>query len=499
MPILTTGIRGIRVRGAATLSVLTVAAAATALTATAIPAQAAADPEAAAIQAARGSGAVSTGILDTPTLRALISSADANARISAKLPLRGVSSAIGSNYSVNVVDIASGETVYARNNTKPMLSASNMKVVTAVNALTVLGPDTRQITKVQLVGKGKVAIVGAGDTMLNGKAVQALARKTQKALKAHPEWLPATRPAHMGIPATCVRKGKVVSSTAAKPCKKVMIPAGPGPLKIFIDDSLYAAPSVPAGWRSGYEPYVVRPVRPLGFDGDYSWDSGRNVASYMSSYLAGRGTPAKVKGRTKVSSSSPLLGSRKSQTVATQVKYMLQVSENNVAEMLFRNVAAVKGYSTDWAGAKKAATDQLAAMGIPTEGLSLDSGSGVSRDDRLTTLALTELLKHVADKAAHPELDAVYYGGGMPLAGYSGTLSAGTGRFVTSPTNCARGLIRAKTGTLFDTIGLSGLTVGTDGNLKAFSILVNSRPQGVSPLTTRKAVDKLAATVNGCY
>ena len=62
-----------------------------------------------------------------------------------------------------------------------------------------------------------------------------------------------------------------------------------------------------------------------------------------------------------------------------------------------------------------------------------------------------------------------------------------------------RGLLRAKTGTLFDTIGLSGLAVGKDGRLKAFSYLVNSRPQKVSPLTTRRNVDKLAATVTGCY
>ncbi|MEI6624382.1 MAG: D-alanyl-D-alanine carboxypeptidase, partial [Actinomycetes bacterium] len=99
----------------------------------------------------------------------------------------------------------------------------------------------------------------------------------------------------------------------------------------------------------------------------------------------------------------------------------------------------------------------------------------------------------------HPELEAIYYGGGLPLAGVSGTLAASNGRFTTKPTVCALGKISAKTGTLFDTIGLSGLTVGTDGRLKAFSILVNSRPQSYSPLATRKQVDRLAATVNGCY
>jgi len=57
----------------------------------------------------------------------------------------------------------------------------------------------------------------------------------------------------------------------------------------------------------------------------------------------------------------------------------------------------------------------------------------------------------------------------------------------------------AKTGTLFDTIGLSGYTRGADGELKVFSALVNDRPQRYSPLSTRQAVDGLVATVNGCW
>ena len=89
--------------------------------------------------------------------------------------------------------------------------------------------------------------------------------------------------------------------------------------------------------------------------------------------------------------------------------------------------------------------------------------------------------------------------GAMPLAGRSGTLDDHYGRFVTRHARCAQGAVTAKTGTLFDTVGLSGVARRPDGSERIFSILVNDRPQRVSTLSTRQAVDGLAATVVGCW
>ena len=87
----------------------------------------------------------------------------------------------------------------------------------------------------------------------------------------------------------------------------------------------------------------------------------------------------------------------------------------------------------------------------------------------------------------------------MPVSGVSGTLDDRYGRFVTRQSRCAQGDVQAKTGTLFDTIGLSGVatTVGRTGAL--FAILVNDRPQRYSALSTRQAVDGLTATITGCW
>ena len=82
------------------------------------------------------------------------------------------------------------------------------------------------------------------------------------------------------------------------------------------------------------------------------------------------------------------------------------------------------------------------------------------------------------------------------MAGVSGTLAPNYKRYVTNPTRCAAGLVEAKTGSLSGVISLSGFARGADGNVKIFSFLLNRVP---STLTTRRAVDRLAATVTGCW
>ena len=69
----------------------------------------------------------------------------------------------------------------------------------------------------------------------------------------------------------------------------------------------------------------------------------------------------------------------------------------------------------------------------------------------------------------------------------------------TSPTICARGRVFAKTGTLFDTVGLAGYAVGSDGRLKTFAVLVHRSGETYSKLTVRRSVDRIAATATGCY
>ncbi len=483
---------------APTVAVLALCLSAAAVTTS--PATAASGPEVRAVKTLVGNGEqilLPSGSGASPSLRALISSASANARIAQVLPQRTTYKNVGKNLAINVVDIDSGASLWSKRPDAGLLPASNMKIVTAVAALRAMGPDKRSTTRVVSIGRGKVAIVGGGDATLSRSALDSLARDAAAVITSREDLLPPLTTPAPSRPATCIRKGKRVKSTKKKPCPLV----SPRPLRVvevYVDDSLYPAPTRPSGWRSGYEPNVVRPVRPLGIDGSYTMDSSATAASYFGTALKAHGLTGTFAGRAAAGSAEQL-STYTGAKLSDQVKYMLQVSENNVAEMLFRNTAIARGYAGTWGDSNRAATEIMAELGVPLGSVVIASGSGVSREDRLTPVALTTILQRVADRVTYPELEPVYYGGGMPLAGLSGTLSSGAGRFNTKPTRCASGKLRAKTGTLSDTIGLSGLATGADGRLKAFSILVNSRPQKYSPLSTRRNVDRMAATVTGCF
>ena len=423
------------------------------------------DPELSVTAGMRGTADWYTpdqGFLSGPSTRAGVPTSAAHRRVAEKLPKRSKSKAIGRHFAVDVVDIESGDRLWSRRKNKRLRPASNIKIVTAVTALQTMGPDKQFTTRVVALGRGKVALIGGGDPTLGGDGLSNLAEQTADAINSRPDLQPNSK------------------------------------LKVYVDDSYYAKPRRPSGYRSGYEPGIVRPIRALGMDGSYVSDSAKTAAQYFRSELRKQGIVGKYKGRVSAADAEEIAtysGAR----LGDQVRYMLQVSENNIAEMLYRNVAVELGYRATWGKSKKAATQVLAEMGVPTKSINVSSGSGVRRTDRLTAVALTTILQRAADKENYPNLEPIYYGNGLPLAGVSGTLSARAGRFTTRPTNCAAGRLRAKTGTLFDTISLSGIATGRDGKLKAFAVLVNSRPQRVSPLQTRRKVDRIPATITGCY
>ncbi len=373
---------------------------------------------------------------------------------------------LGPNVTVAVTDAASGASVFRRRAKRLMLPASNMKVITAAAALSVLGPNTKYTTRVVSVGQGAIAIVGGGDATLSDSQLGSLAQSVATAFPSTPS----------------------------------MVPVPGQPMQVYIDDSLFPPPDVRTGWLAGYSPSVVRPVTALGRLGRYVSDPSVDAAKYFAHLVRALGVGARIATRLQVSADAPLIAANIGSTVSNQVKYMLQVSENNISENLFYQVGQAMGKGATWQGGQAATMQALLNLGVPVSGLSLTSGSGVGRDDRIRASTLTTLLSRVADNVNFPELSAIYYGGGLPLAGRTGTLGPGTGRYTTRPTSCAAGQIRAKTGTLHDVVALSGLTVGADGRLKAFSIIVNNRPERrYPPLVTRKAVDRLATTVYGCW
>jgi D-alanyl-D-alanine carboxypeptidase/D-alanyl-D-alanine-endopeptidase (penicillin-binding protein 4) len=278
-------------------------------------------------------------------------------------------------------------------------------------------------------------------------------------------------------------------------------------VSVRVDDTLYPVPMRATGWPSHYVPWVVTPVRPLVRDLRAGWDTSADTARYFAEQLGialrarlAQRTDVTVatryRGRLEAPEGAVELGRFAGNTVGAALRWMLLVSDNDVAEMLFRNNALALGRRPTWPGARRASTERLASLGIDVRDWSLYDGSGVSRADRLTARGLVSLLR-VAQSPAHPELHALR--GYLPVAGVSGTLDDAYGRYATAPTRCARGKVFAKTGTLFDTVALAGYAQGRDGRLKAFAVMVNNKAFRWPKLTVRRSVDRVAATLTGCY
>ena len=180
---------------------------------------------------------------------------------------------------------------------------------------------------------------------------------------------------------------------------------------------------------------------------------------------------------------------------------MLHVSENNIAEVLYRHTALARGLPATWRGARTAAMATQRELGIETTGARFTDGSGVSRADRLTARGLAGLVRLTRTDR---RFMTMYAPAAMPRAGRSGTLAARYHRFSTKQTSCARGRVIAKTGTLHDTVTLAGIARGkrgtaAAGHTYAFAVLVNNRKASASKATVRMHVDRLATTLTGCW
>ena len=78
--------------------------------------------------------------------------------------------AMRSNIGIQVIDLKTGKALYARNENRFFLPASNMKLFTTALALSKLGPLYRFETEIFEETGGDVVLVGSGDPSLSGRS-----------------------------------------------------------------------------------------------------------------------------------------------------------------------------------------------------------------------------------------------------------------------------------------------------------------------------------------
>lgn len=361
--------------------------------------------------------------------------------------------ALGARHSAVVIDTATGRRLYGKGADAPMTPASTVKIATTVAALTALGPDHRIPTAVRASADSRtVTLVGGGDPTLDRAALRTLATDTAHALKD----------------------------------------AGVREVRLRYDTSGYSGPALhPIGPNENIAPLSALMVNEGRLDdtasgpAERSTDPARDAADAFGELLDKAGVDTK---------SGPEAGraAAKSRTVAKHlsaplsglIERALTNSDNDIAEALARQTALAAGEPADFAGGRRAVTDQLKKLKLPLKGVVLADGSGLDRHDKVTAALLAGLLARTADPD-HPELRSVL--SGLPVAGFSGTLS---GRYTTK--SGGTGLIRAKTGTLTGVNTLAGTVVDPQGRLLAFAFLASGT---TDPSAAQSALDSLATAL----
>jgi D-alanyl-D-alanine carboxypeptidase/D-alanyl-D-alanine-endopeptidase (penicillin-binding protein 4) len=400
------------------------------------------------------------------------------------------SSALGDTVHVSVMDVASQRMLYARNAEVPTTPASTTKLLTAVTALSARGPAYRLATRVVAGRKpGEVVIIGGGDPTLavNGKGQFPGAARLDK-LAAQ------VRTAMGDTPITRVTVDISLFTGPEKATGWDSSDISPGGQVSRIQALMTNAGRItPVHNESGGDPRFTDPALAAGRAFANQLDvPSEKVGKGKAPGGAGTGTDTSTAASAAPAGLTPgqELGRVESPPLVQILDWMLQQSDNTLAEMVARQVALASGAEASFDGTSEAMIQKLRELGLNGDEADLYDASGLSRHNGISPFLLVQTLA-LAAGGTKPELSAMF--DGLPVAGWSGTLRT---RFVTpSPNRTAQGVVRAKTGTLSGVNTLAGVLITKDGRVLAFAIMASATSDAGA---AKSALDKVVARLVAC-
>ena len=197
-------------------------------------------------------------------------------------------------------------------------------------------------------------------------------------------------------------------------------------------------------------------------DDPIEW-SGNNLVFFLSQ--RGINVTGKVKAG-KRPEKATLLAKAESKPVSLHVIDMMKFSNNFVAEMLAKNLAAQSGQvPATIEGGMKVIRSNIDDLGVDTKRMFLQNPSGLSRKNKIKPVDLAMILaKQQQDFPTFAEFLT-----SMPLAGMDGTLK--------NRMKPAAGWVRAKTGLLSGVVALAGYAGRKDGSVQAFAFIFNGKAE----------------------
>ena len=163
-----------------------------------------------------------------------------------------------------------------------------------------------------------------------------------------------------------------------------------------------------------------------------------------------------------------VLALSESPTLAEICQVINTRSQNLFADSLLKTLGARKAGMGNWAGGQQVIRDWVASLGLDTENLHLQDGSGLSRLNRMTSHDTLGLLVKAREKPWFPEWKKT-------LAVSGGSEGSLRNRL---KTQALKGRVHAKTGFINDVYALSGYFEAENGRNYGFSMIFNGKSHG---------------------
>jgi D-alanyl-D-alanine carboxypeptidase/D-alanyl-D-alanine-endopeptidase (penicillin-binding protein 4) len=429
------------------------------------------------------------------------------------------------NIGVNVVDLKTGKSLYARNESRFFLPASNMKLFTTALALEKLGPERRFITRLIRDSSGDLVLVGAGDPSMNGRtypyqrdtkagsgltaiedlADQALASGLREVRgdvvgddRLYPwapypaSWTQEDAVHESGAPISALSVGDNVVTISISPAPNTgdlaSLALDP-PLEYFAIDNrittvsgaglpqirVMRSPGSRQILLSGTIPQkggAVREQMAVDDPALYAACALYDALTRRGVLVRGRPIARHRSGADEYEAlSGETLATRTSPPLSQLLQLLDKVSENLHAELMLRAAGGLDSMSSF-----------LSEIGAAPGDSRIDDGSGLSRNDQVTPKLVTRLLAHM-----YKSKDRDVWISMLPVGAQDGTLSK---RLCCSSDSH---LIHAKTGTLARAITLSGYAQTKSQGWLAFSILINNFAASTSEI--QEWIDKITLSL----
>jgi serine-type D-Ala-D-Ala carboxypeptidase/endopeptidase (penicillin-binding protein 4) len=353
----------------------------------------------------------------------------------------------------SVVETATGDPLYAVNDTTGDRPASLLKVLTAAAAISALTPTAQLTTKVEDgVTPGTITLVGGGDPTLTAETSGSVYAGAPTMASLASQTLAAYNKAHPDVPIT----------------------------QIVLDSSLWNPSD---NWQSGADQSLVSKGY-LGFttalqvDGDRTnpkaWISPRGTDPVMDAgkaFVTALGLdPSTVTLSTgEAENGAPTLASVSSQPISTLVKQMLLNNDDTLAESLARMVSVKENLGGGSSSVQQAITTALGKYNLDTSDVSILDGSGESDESQVPPQFMSKFLALVQQKNNGLQ----YVAAGMPLVGK----------------------IYQRSGSLSTAYTLGGYLTAADGTGEAFTFYAIG--QGITP-AAKTTLTALATAVYKC-